>query len=95
MIFLTSHKIDCPIDVGRCHFILDKTKSWENFYTKHPLAFCIGCKEEEIEDVCKKFRKINFKIIKGPSYKKYTAIIARNEKFIDQFEKNINFSISV
>src|SRR3974377_2399568 len=42
MIFVSDDKIDCEIEVGKCHFILDSELTWSSFYREYPLAFCVG-----------------------------------------------------
>ncbi|MDI6734703.1 MAG: hypothetical protein QME42_00670 [bacterium] len=86
MIFITGDKIDCEIVVGKCHFILDNEFSWDQFYENHPLAFCVGCKQEEKNKYIDMFRHLNFEIYEGDNYAVVTAFIARNKKFIEEFE---------
>ncbi|HEX7677873.1 MAG TPA: DUF4062 domain-containing protein, partial [Thermoanaerobaculia bacterium] len=47
VIFMTSDKINVTIEVGKCHFILDRDYPWDQFATEHPVAFCIGCDTAE------------------------------------------------
>jgi hypothetical protein len=59
-IFLTGEKIDCKIEVGRCHFVLDSWLTWENFCSNHPVAFCIGCRQEERPKLTAMFDELGF-----------------------------------
>jgi hypothetical protein len=87
IIFITGDKIDCEIDVGKCHFILDSDFTWEKFYKEHPVAFCIGCSQEKIKKYSELFKSLNFEISEGPDASPVTALIARNHAFIEAFEK--------
>lgn len=87
MIFITGDKIDCEIDVGKCHFILDSEITWEAFYKNYPVAFCIGCTQEKKRMYVEMFRDLNFEILEGPNTSPVTALIARNSAFIDKFER--------
>lgn len=87
MIFLTGDKIDCDIPVGARHFILDSECTWEDFYKNHPIAFCIGCSQEQKRKYVERFRDLEFSILEGPTASPVTALIARNRQFIERFEK--------
>jgi hypothetical protein len=43
IVFVHDSKVDCPIAVGKCHFIFDSGSTWKTFVKNHPLAFWIGC----------------------------------------------------
>lgn len=88
MIFLTADKIDCTIDVGRCHFILDDEFTWDQFLLAHPLAFCIGCFQSERKAGVKAFGELGFEIIDPNTGEELTAFIARNRTFIQRFEQS-------
>ena len=92
LIFITGDKIDCEIDVGKCHFILDSEFTWEDFYKNHPVAFCVGCTQEKQTMYAELFRKLGFDIWYGPDASPVTALIARNNVFIETFEKQIHSS---
>jgi hypothetical protein len=87
MIFITDDKIDSKIEVGKCHFVLDSEFTWEDFHTKHPVGFCVGCSQDNKDAYIALFEKLNYKILKGYNFSKITAFIARNDKFIDEFEE--------
>lgn len=86
MIFITGHKIDCEIVVGKCHFILDTQFTWDQFYQDHPLAFCVGCAQSERAKYISMFSKLGFECYEGKPYCAVTAFIARNKRFIEEFE---------
>ena len=86
VIFLTGDKIDCPIEAGKCHFILDREYTWEQFYRTHPLAFCVGCKEEERKKYVAVFKSLDFDVIEENSASSISSFIARNAAFIQKFE---------
>lgn len=93
MLFITSGKIDCPIDIGKCHFIMDTKYTWDQFIHEYPLAFGVGCLTKEWETYAHKFEKLGFQIITEQLFKKHTAFFARNDKFIEDFENKISFKI--
>ncbi len=72
MLFLTAAKIDCPVKVEHCHFILEQESSpgmdahflsWETFCRERPVAFCVGCDVEEAPRTARKFEDLGFKIV--------------------------------
>ena len=88
MIFITDNKIDCEIEVGKCHFILDTEFTWERFYREHPVAFCVGCSTSEASQRhANTFRQLGFEVIEENSAGAVTSFVARNAAFIEQFEK--------
>lgn len=87
MIFITGHKINCDIVVGKCHFVLDTEFTWKEFYVDHPLAFCVGCKQSERAKYIKMFHDLGFEFYEGKPYQAVVAFIARNRRFISEFEK--------
>ena len=86
LIFLTGEKIDCPIRAGKSHFTLDSEFTWEQFYKHHPLAFCVGCTDEE-RKYAEVFRSLGFEVIEENSASQFSSFIARNAAFIEQFEQ--------
>jgi Domain of unknown function (DUF4062) len=90
VIFLTADKIDSEIEVGKCHFILDKTFTWEQFYKEHPVAFCVGCKSSRLHDYAAMFRDLGFDISTGQPFTAVTGFIARNKVFKERFEANFS-----
>jgi hypothetical protein len=86
MIFLSADKIDCPVDVGTCHYVLDDEFSWDNLCRSHPLAFCVGCSQTQKKPSVKVFEDLGFKILDGNGSSPITAFVARNAAFIKQFE---------
>ena len=86
VIFLTADKIDSEIEVGKCHFILDHSLTWEKFCATHPIAFCVGCTADQMGEYAGMFTNLGFKITSGQAYTETTAFIARNDAFIEQFE---------
>lgn len=87
IIFITSDKIDCPIDVGRCHFMMDSQLTWEDFCRTHPLAFGVGCDQDQLDDLTARFEGLGFQVERGPDSNPVTGLFARNERFIRQFEE--------
>jgi Domain of unknown function (DUF4062) len=89
VIFLTADKIDCEIEVGKCHFILDSTFTWQQFCREHPVAFCVGCGSCDMDRYIDMFRQLGFEIKRGQAFRAITSFIARNAAFIDQFERGL------
>ncbi|HJT27742.1 MAG TPA: DUF4062 domain-containing protein [Pyrinomonadaceae bacterium] len=87
MIFMTGDKIDCEIDSKKCHFILDSESTWEEFYKNYPVAFCIGCSQENKRKYVEMFQWLDFKIWEGTGSLPISAFIARNQAFISEFER--------
>jgi hypothetical protein len=95
VIFVTADKIDCEIDVGKCHFILDCTFTWEEFCKVHPVAFCVGGSSDQMPQCAQMFRDLGFEIRNGQTYTPITSFMTRNRAFIDQFEAQLGESRSV
>jgi len=87
MIFLTGDKIDCPIEVGKCHFILDSELTWQKFYAEYPVAFCVGCSGEEMDAQAGIFRSLGFEVMTEDGCSPITTFIARNAVFVREFEQ--------
>ncbi len=93
IIFITDDKIDCEVEVGKCHFILDTDFTWTRFYQDHPVAFCVGCSNSEASKrYADMFRQLGFDVIEENSAAAVTSFVARNTAFIEQFEKRLTGS---
>ncbi len=96
MLFMTANKINSPVDIERCHFILDQRENenitWKTFLKDYPIAFCVGCenKQDQIKMIINKFEELQLKIIRPEHKTLHTAFIARNQKFIEVFEEGMN-----
>ncbi|RPH60718.1 MAG: hypothetical protein EHM89_08425 [Acidobacteria bacterium] len=86
VLFISSEKIDCPIHLDRCHFILDSELPWDEFRRTHPLAICVGCLDTELDHLEWLFGDAGFEVIDAGNPARFTAFIARNRAFIEQFE---------
>jgi Domain of unknown function (DUF4062) len=89
VIFITEDKIDCEIEVGKSHFILDSEFTWEEFYQKYPLAFCVGCTDENKKGYIKMFNDLGFDVIGENKASKISSFIARNRVFQEEFENKL------
>jgi len=89
VIFLTADKINCEIEVGKCHFILDSTFTWQQFCNEYPVAFCVGCQGGDIKEYMDMFRNLGFEIRQGQAFTAITSFIARNKAFIEGFEAKL------
>lgn len=94
MIFITGDKINCEIEVGKCHFILDSEFTWDKFCHEHPVAFCIGCTQDEKRKYMDTFSQFGFEILPGHGSSPITAFIARNLYFIEHFEHKTSMRYS-
>jgi len=105
MFFLDESKIDSPVDPEHCHFILEcdsdpvdlQTKNseqlpWSTFISEWPVAFCIGCNNDEsgINAMIAKFEKLGLDVLRANHRTTHTAVIARNQRFIDVVEQGMN-----
>lgn len=89
VIFLTGNKINCPIEVGKCHFILDSVNRWEDFYHQYPLAFCVASRHEEKLFHIKLFQDLGFEVLEENNAAEISSLIARNQSFISNFEARL------
>ncbi len=49
ILVVDSTKIDSLIDVRKCHFIFDNELYWSDVIKNYPLAFCVGCRTDELD----------------------------------------------
>ncbi|MDA8134957.1 MAG: DUF4062 domain-containing protein [Desulfobacteraceae bacterium] len=63
MFFITGEKIDCEIDVGKCHFVFDSQFSWPEFFNNSPVAFCVGCTQERRQELINLFKGLGFDVL--------------------------------
>jgi hypothetical protein len=89
MIFITGDKVDCEIAAGKCHFILDEELTWEQFCTRHPVAFCIGTHQSAVAALQAEFERLGFELLARPTTHDVTALIARNFAFVDEFDRAV------
>jgi len=54
--FIHDTKIDCEIEVGKCHFIFDKDDPWEKFIVEHPMSLWVGCTGATFKEVLQECR---------------------------------------
>jgi hypothetical protein len=99
MFFMTDKKLDSKVDKERCHFILEQQADqdplclpWETFLKERAVAFCVGCENtpEKLERAVTAYEDLGLNIIGARHKTKHTAFIARNQKFIDDFESGMN-----
>lgn len=91
IVFLHDKKIDCTIEVGKCHFIFDKEETWANFITEHPLSLWIGCCQEtacEILSKCKdNFKEGDWLFGLYGDFNLYPIVIGHNKKFREMWKE--------
>jgi hypothetical protein len=56
IVFIHDQKIDCPVEVGKCHFLFDVQMPWEHVVTDYPLSLWVGCRQATIPDTLTKLR---------------------------------------
>jgi hypothetical protein len=81
VVMFTSEKIDMPIDPTRCHFLFDNDYKWDDFLKDYPIAFCVGCNQDELLDVEKRFKNFGFNTIRYTDVKGNAAVLACNDIF--------------
>lgn len=86
VIFLTGDKIDREIEADHCHFILDSELTWDLFCRDWPVAFCVACWESEVDRHIPSFEALGFELKVQNANTAVTTFIARNRKFIQEFE---------
>jgi hypothetical protein len=93
VLFFDNDKVDCPVEAGKCHYILDSSFTWEQLITEHPVAFCIGCTDNvkmghwTKPQLIKYFLERQFSIIDESAASSVGSFIARNQLFIERFEE--------
>ncbi|MBI5946291.1 MAG: DUF4062 domain-containing protein [Chloroflexi bacterium] len=94
MLAVDGSKIDSPIDVRKCHFIFDEELPWPEVIANYPLAFCMGCRTEELDRLEETFREKmpGFEVITTQKTRAYSALIARNDAFKKEFPEEIGLS---
>jgi hypothetical protein len=101
MLFLTEKKINSDVDKKKCHFILEQEPgetalclSWESFLKNRAVAFCVGSENlpARVKAATVAFEDLGLKIIRADHKTSHTAFIARNQKFIDEFESLIGLT---
>lgn len=93
IVFMHDEKIDCPIEVGKCHFIFDRGYPWEKYVTDSPLSIWIGTSSESVDAVFEKCKiglpahkgGWNFEIYRNGE--KWPIIIGHNKKFREACKK--------
>jgi hypothetical protein len=87
VLMVDSSKIDCPIDVGRCHFVMGRDLTWSGICERQPLAILVGCKSLEMKDLIDRVKNAlpNFSITPSVTTDKNSAFIARNSLFDREF----------
>ncbi|TVL96663.1 MAG: hypothetical protein CV087_23440 [Candidatus Brocadia sp. WS118] len=83
--FIHDEKVDCQIEVGKCHFIFDQEMPWNKFIIEHPVSLWIGCTRKSYREVlqkCQSFLKTGdwkFTIYGEPN--PFPIIIGHNQSF--------------
>ena len=85
IVFIHDDKLDCPVEVGKCHFMFDADMIWCDFLKDYPLSIWVACEKSTYKDVQK---KMNTWLKEGEwvSYlyaesKDFPIIIAHNKRF--------------
>jgi Domain of unknown function (DUF4062) len=87
VLVMDKSKVNCPIDVRKCHFIFGSDLSWEEVLADHPLALCVGCKTEELNELTDEVGATmpGFEIVPSEQTRMFSALIARNKAFETAF----------
>ena len=91
VVFIHDSKIDCPIEVGKCHFLCDRGEPWTQFASVHPLSLWVACDADTCEVVKSKLTKHmpegwHF-ITYGPA-SEYPIVIGHNSEFRKACDEN-------
>lgn len=89
MLVIDSSKINCPIDVRKCHFLFDEELTWQEVLEQRPLAVCIGCPTGRLKEYKQlvKDEMPNCELVESPPIKSYSAFILRNQAFTRLFSE--------
>jgi len=49
IVFIHDEKIDCPIEVGKCHFVCDEEYLWARMLKEYPLSLWVVCDRRTYE----------------------------------------------
>lgn len=97
IVFLHDKKVDCDVDVGRCHFLFVSSgiADWLERLENHPLSFWIACDRSSYLPLQKKFSDAefpgNWEYYVYNEASAYPIVIGHNEVFRLAC-KNLNFS---
>lgn len=57
IVFIHDQKIDCPIQVGKCHFLFDQGNTWDEFQESYPLSIWVACDRSTVSQTQDKLKK--------------------------------------
>ena len=57
IVFLHDTKIDCPVEVGKCHFLFDRGEPWEKVVRRIPLSLWVGCARSTFQQAMDKLKR--------------------------------------
>ena len=83
IVFIHEEKIDCPIEVGKCHFLFDSGEPWAEVMESYPLSIWVGCSLTSSENVLGKLKTYligswHFRIYGSGTYQ---VVIGHNDSF--------------
>jgi len=91
VVFIHDKKVDCTIDIGRCHFLFDKGEPWEDFSESYPLSIWIGCEKNTCNTILTKMeshmKRGKWKFVIYKEHSDYPIVIGHNELFRKTCEK--------
>lgn len=85
----TRAMLDMPIDPLRCHFLFNKIYTWYEFFSKHPLAFLVGCKSSQIEETKQILNPLKYEQT-SQSMGAFGAVLAANPNFLQATNISLN-----
>jgi hypothetical protein len=51
IVFIHDEKINCPVQIGKCHFLFDVDYTWQQVVETYPLSIWVGCGQTSYQDV--------------------------------------------
>jgi hypothetical protein len=87
VLMIDGSKIDSPIDVARCHFVLGRDLTWEAVCERQPLAILIGCASDELSGLEARVQAAlpRFSVTTSATTERMSAFIVSNELFDKEF----------
>lgn len=87
VLMIDASKIDSPININKCHFVLGHDLMWSNVCERQPLAILVGCQSDNMAVLIDKIKKDlpSFTTMQSVTTGKNSAFIATNSLFDKEF----------
>jgi len=91
IIFIHDEKIDCPVEVGKCHFVFDQHESWRDATVKHPISIWTACEQSSYkrtrENLKNALTEGEWKLDVYSESSEYPIIIGHNKPFREHSDR--------